>query len=533
MLADSTNTQANGEVLWRFGSFVLWESQRRLERRGQSIRLGSRSFDLLLQLLKRAGEVISNEEFLAAVWSGVVVEEASVRVHMSNLRKALGTPDPIDDCREWIANVPLRGYRFVGRVACEAVQAGVMPATQRTAPQACEFARIPARLSRLIGRNAEVGRVIEALASRRLVTVVGSGGIGKTSVAIDVAMRQQASAPGLVGFVDLAPLHSADPVICAIACALGTAPDAPEPLQAIVQRLAGREVLLLVDSCEHVIEPLSRVLIQLLAALPSLRILATSREALRIEGEHVLRLTPLALPEGEPASLEEAMCSPAVELLVERAWAAGATAFEDCHRAMLARICRRMDGIPLAIELVAARLGAQAIADLVHRMDDPMRLYWTGTRAAIPRHRSLAAALDWSVALLNETELKLFRRLSVYSSRFDVDSALVLTADDMDPERATDALISLATKSLVVFDPEHAGKPYRLLDTTRNYAQLLLAQSKENHAMPSRHPGPPSPSPPLLAARVRLPESASGPKISFWPQWSWMDLSPHSLVLAP
>lgn len=508
MLVDSMSTQANAEVLWRFGGFVLWESQRRLERHGQAIRLGPRSFDLLLLLVKRAGEILSNEDLLASVWQGVVVGEASVRVHMSNLRKALGAPAPGDGCREWIANIPLRGYRFVGRVDCEAVRSAARPTATSSALKGGEFAKVPARLSRLVGRDAEVERMLDAVASRRLVTVVGPGGIGKTSVAIAVTERHRARSAGLIGFVDLAPVSSPAQVLEAMAAALGTPGSAPDVLQAIAERLVGSEVLLLVDNCEHVIESLALSIIQLLATLPSLRILATSREALRIEGEHVLRLSPLALPGSDPSSLEEAMRSPAVELLVERALAAGAKAFDHSHCDMLVRICRQMDGIPLAIELVAARLGVQAIEDIVHRMDDPRRLRWTGIRAAIPRHRTLAAALNWSIALLDDEELELFRRVSVYPGRFDVDSALVLTASDMDPERAIGALFSLVTKSLVVFDAKHSSKPYRLLTTTRSYARLLLAQGSESHE------GSPAPDLPLIAAMPDASRSTQGENLS-------------------
>lgn len=486
MLADSVSAQAPGEVLWRFGSFVLWEFQRRIERHGKAVRMGSRSFDLLLVLLKRAGEVISNGEFLAAVWSGVVVEEASVRVHMSNLRKALGKPGPEDDCTEWIANVPLRGYRFVGRVHCQPARSTApsdMPPAAMTVATT-EWARLPARLSRLIGRDTEVESVLQALACGRLVSVVGAAGIGKTGVAIQAVEKLEAQAPALVGFVDVASFSSRDPMLAAMAKAFGIPADAVDPLQAITQRLAGHEVLLLVDNCDHVVEPLSNVIIELVAALPSLRVLATSREALRIDGEHVLRLSPLGIPAGHPASLEEALRSPAVELLVERAQACGAAAFDDGHAALLASICRKVDGIPLAIELVAARLGAQPIGDLANRLDDSMRLYWTGNRVAIARHRSLAAALDWSIALLDGTELDFFRRLSVLQGRFDVESALGAARGTLSANEAMNTLISLVCRSLVSFDPDHAQAPYRLLDTTRSYAQLLLLRCEEYEAAP-------------------------------------------------
>lgn len=489
------------EVRWRFGSFVVWEGQRRLERFGQAVRLGSRSFELLLQLVKRVGQVVSKDELLSTVWAGVVVEEASVRVQMSTLRKALGDPEDGDDCTEWISNVPLRGYRFNGTVRRELIDGargpsgasnprgamgdGVPVAPTESPPPA--FAKLPVRLTRLVGRDADVQRVLSALEGSRVVTVVGPGGIGKTRAAIRAAECQQARHATRTVFIDLSPLISQEHVLSTMARSLGAAPDAPDTLQTLHQRLTGRDALLLIDNCEHVAEALVPLVTRLLMALPRLRVLATSREALRMEGEHVLRLSALAVPESEKVTLAEAMCSPAVELLVERAKAAGARAIEESDGALLARIVRQVDGIPLAIELVAARLGVQSLGDLAFRLNDHMRLYSVGNGAIVPRHRTLAAALHWSIALLSNAELQLLRGLSVFRGRFDVDSALRVAAEGMDPEEAFDALISLANKSLLAFDNEDPVAPYRLLDTTRCYAAELMLQTGEGPALRRRH----------------------------------------------
>lgn len=478
--------QEPNDVCWRFGSFVVWEGQRRIERSGQAVRLGSRSFELLLELIKRAGEVLSKEELLSTVWAAVVVEEASVRVHMSTLRKALGKPDDAEGIKEWISNIPLRGYRFNGRVIREPANAAAKSSSIAT-PTAPTFAKLPVRLSKLIGRQADVERIQRALGRARLVTVVGTGGIGKTSVAIraaEVIEREQSTS---VAFVDLSPLASRDHVLSTLARSLSVATDMGDTLNAVIGRLSGQDVLLLIDNCEHVLDRVASLLATLLPALPDLRILATSREALRVEGEHVLRLSPLAVPDAESVSLEQAMHSPAVELLVERAAAAGARVFDESDGALLARITRQTDGIPLAIELVAARLGVQSISDLALRLNDHMRLYSIDKRAALPRHTTLAATLDWSTALLNPAELKLFRRLSVFRGCFDVESALGMTQGDIDPELAFDALISLANKSLVAFDNNDAIAPYRLLITTRSYAAALLAASDERPMLLRRH----------------------------------------------
>ncbi|MNU75495.1 putative HTH-type transcriptional regulator [compost metagenome] len=505
---------ASAEVRWYFGVFVLWEAQRRLERAGEAVRLGPRSFDLLLQLIKRAGEFVSKVDLLAAVWAGVVVEEASVRVHMSTLRKALGEPGGSDECKEWISNIPLRGYRFNGRVRREATGILTRPAAPLPDPG---FTPLPVRLTELVGREADVANVLESLAAHRLVTIAGTGGIGKTRLAIHVAQNHQHRHGTEIAFIDLSSLISQDHVLGTLARAVGVPADLPNIVEAITQRLAVRAVLLLIDNCEHVVDSLAPPIDGLLSVLPGLRILATSREALRVAGEYVFRLPALAIPDVEQISLSQALHWPSVELLVERAKAAGAGAFDESHGPLLAQITRQVDGIPLAIELVAARLGVQPVADLARRLDDHMRLY-AFSRAALARHRTLAAALDWSIALLSDTELRLFRWLSVFRGRFDVESALGVSAGGMDTEVAFDALISLVNKSLVFFDSSDAVAPYRLLDTTRSYAAALLAQSDERPALLRRH-----------AMLMRDLMKAAAAELSDLTEEAWADRYAHRL----
>lgn len=514
MKLEESPDQASAEVRWYFGVFVLWEAQRRLERAGEAVRLGPRSFDLLLQLIKRAGEFVSKVDLLAAVWAGVVVEEASVRVHMSTLRKALGEPGGSDECKEWISNVPLRGYRFNGRVRREAT--GIL--TRFAAPPPDPgFTPLPVRLTELVGREADVASVLESLATHRLVTIAGPGGIGKTRLAIHAAQNHQHRHGTEIAFIDLSSLISQDHVLGTLARAVGVPADLPNIVEAITQRLAGRAVLLLIDSCEHVVDSLAPPIDGLLSVLPGLRILATSREALRVAGEYVFRLPALAIPDVEQISLSQALHWSSVELLVERAKAAGAGAFDESHGPLLAQITRQVDGIPLAIELVAARLGVQPVADLARRLDDHMRLY-AFSRAALARHRTLAAALDWSIALLSDTELRLFRWLSVFRGRFDVESALGVSAGGMDTEVAFDALISLVNKSLVFFDSSDAVAPYRLLDTTRSYAAALLAQSDERPALLRRH-----------AMLMRDLMKAAAAELSDLTEEAWADRYAHRL----
>lgn len=473
--------QASEDVRWCFGGFTVWETQRRIEHRDRALQLGARSFDLLLQLLKRAGELVSKDELLASVWTGVVVEEASVRVHMSLLRKALGAPAEGDGCREWIATIPQRGYRFNGRVVCtssdDSLIAGTSPATTFTKP--------PVPLTELVGREDDITLLLDSVDKNRLVTLVGPGGIGKTSAATSAVGRHQQSLAAEVAFVDFAPLISADHVVGAMARSLGIAADLPDPIEAIAQRLRNVDVLLLIDNCEHVLDALAGPISRLLAALPRLRILATSREPLRIPGEHVLRLLPLAVPETTNITTDEALRWSSVRLLVDRARDAGGGVFNPSDGPLLAQLAQQLDGMPLAIELVAAQLGVQSVGDLARRLNE--RLLLLGSRTGFDRHKSLAAALDWSIALLGDEELRTFRRLSLFRGRFDVESAIAVAASDMDPDTAFDALISLANKSLVSFDSHDTSAPYRLLDTTRAYAAELVTDSNERPQMLRRH----------------------------------------------
>lgn len=481
--ATPTLPQTKGEVRWRFGPFLVWEGQRRIERSGEAVRLGPRSFDLLLELIRHAGDFVSNAELLSTVWAGLVVEEASVRVHVSLIRKSLGEPGDRDECREWISNVPLRGYRFNGRVRREL--AGDTPLAPRHARSA--LASPPSRQGVLLGRASEIDEMVESISRHRLVTVVGPGGIGKTSAAICAAERYRREADVQVGFVDLAPLISPDHVLGTLSRAVGVAADLPDTVDAIVAFLAGQRVLLLVDNCEHVVEVLAETIGTLLSALPDLRVLATSRETLRVLGECVYRLPALPVPESEQTPLANALQTPSVELLVTRAQSAGAAAFRDEDGPFLTRICKQLEGMPLAIELAAARLRTQTPKDLVARLEDHMRLLAIDNRGVVARHKSLGAVLDWSYALLADHEASLLLRLSVFRGRFGMDSAVATADGESDPEADFDALVSLVDKSLVMFEGSEAVAPYRLLDATRAYAASRLEERGDRDLHLQRH----------------------------------------------
>lgn len=288
--------QAEG---WRFGPFVLWESPRRLERSGAPVRLGTRSIELLLELIKGRNEHLTKEQLLERVWAGADVDEVSVRVHMSTLRKALGPPGDHEGCHEWISTAPMRGYRFIGKVErATSPWPGGPSLSGRSAEHPDHVpcfrpSRLPSPISRLIGRETEIRQLHERLLQRRLVTVAGPGGIGKTCVAVHVARLVQQETGSEVTFVDLAPLVSADHLLSAVAQAVGLPGDGSNSSIAIARGLSGRSLLLLVDNCEHVVTAVARLVEELLVLLPELKVLATSRERLRVQGEHVVRLPPV------------------------------------------------------------------------------------------------------------------------------------------------------------------------------------------------------------------------------------------------
>jgi predicted ATPase/DNA-binding XRE family transcriptional regulator len=276
---------------------------------------------------------------------------------------------------------------------------------------------LPLRLTSFIGREREIAEVREILRAGRLVTIIGPGGIGKTSLAREVARAVEAQLPGGVMLVELAGLAEGDLVPQAIAAALGVREQPGEALLTTLGvALRPTQRLLLLDNCEHLVEACARIAEALLGACPRLQLLVTSREPLRVGAEVIWRVPALTLPGSDPQPLAELAKSEAVRLFVERARAVRpGFALAEGNRAAAAEICRRLDGIPLAIELAAARVAALPVEQIARRLDDRFRLLTTGSRTAMPRHQTLRALIDWSNDLLSEKEQILFRRLVYYS----------------------------------------------------------------------------------------------------------------------
>ena len=487
-------TEASEPVL-AFNSFRFFPARRMLYEDDRPLRLGSRAIDILHVLLERAGETVTKDQLIARAWPNTVVEEGNLRVHVAALRKMLG--------ERHIENVVGRGYCFItpvvrgeagpdGTHAMPIGQAAQPPAEQsKTAQDKTVYLPqsdgLPPCATRIFGREQTVAALRQQLSERRFVTIVGTGGMGKTTAALAAAERMQTHWRQGTVFVDLAPLTRAEQVPQALAAALVMERPAAMDTAAIVAALHSHHLLLILDSCEHVLEAVSLLAEQILHGAPGVRLLATSREPLRAEGEWVHRLPALELPPepqpGQPPlTMAQAMAYPSVQLFAERVQASAAgLALGDQEAPQIADICRRLDGIPLAIELAAARVELLGIRGLVARLDDCCYLLKGGRRTAKVRHRTLEATLDWSYALLGESERNLLHRLSVFRRRFSLEEALTIGADNREGlEDAMDALSSLVSKSMLATVADTGAARYRMLETTRSYAAAKLAESGEH-----------------------------------------------------
>lgn len=458
-----------------FGPFRLIVAERLLLKEGASVAIGGRALDVLIALVERAGDVVSRRELIERVWPNIAVEEGNLRVHVANLRKALG--DGRDGAR-YVTNVPGRGYCFVApvrRAAISESEPAARPVDNPARPQT-----LPAALARMVGRDNTVADLRDRLISRRFVSIVGPGGMGKTTVAVSVGHHLLQDFGGAVRFFDLGPLNDALLVPSAVASTLGLLVQATDPMPGLIAYLRDKRMLLILDSCEHVIGSAAALAERIFADAPHVHILATTREALRVEGEFVHHLSPLDIsPDDASLTAEQVLAFPAGQLFVERL-VAGGHPFElsDIDAPIVADICRRLDGIPLAIELAAGCVNSLGLRETAELLDSRFRLLWHGRRTAQARHQTLSAALDWSYDLLSECEQVVLRRLSVFVGFFTLDAAqAVAMGDDMSAAQVVEAVAGLVAKSLVSVIVVDGTTRYRLLDTTRAYALAKLVDS--------------------------------------------------------
>ena len=452
------------ELTFCFGPFRLVPRRQLLLLDGRPVKLGGRAFELLQLLVQRRGELVSKKELMAAAWPGTFLHDSNLKVNMWSLRRSLGDTqiEPV-----YIATVARRGYKFIadvqisiGEVEDDLALADPLPLSN------------PPLLRGIVGREAEIVEIADLLADNRHVTLAGAGGIGKTTVAVAVA---QAFAPRCrdgVCFVDLATIS--DPTLfgAALVTALGIRGNTDNGLAAALDYLRPRQMLLILDNCEHVLPAATIFAGKFMAGTSPCRLLATSREPVGTATEHIVRLGSLTSPKsGLARTVDQAVKFPAVQLFIRRAaeWSDYQCVDDDCEA--VASICHSLDGLPLAIELAAAQIGRFNPRELVALLDQKLGFRAPSADGAPPRHETLMATIDWSFRLLSQKEARLFALLSVFSDAFEVEDAVfVAEAAGLMPVDVVTGLGSLVAKSLLSAEARGASLRYRLLDSTRRYA---------------------------------------------------------------
>jgi len=460
-----------------FGHFAVKPAERQLLIGGQPAPLGSRAFDLLVALIEHRDRVVTKNELLDLVWPGLVVEEGNLAVQVSSLRKLLGAGS--------IATIPGRGYRFTAPPA----DTGVAVAAKAKTPPGLRT-NLPPTLQPLIGRDDDLAALGALLADHRLVTITGAGGMGKTRLAERVLHERRDAFEHGGAWVELAALTDSALLPGTVAGAMGLQTGGGDPLQGLVSSLAPLQMLVAIDNAEHLVAEVAHLVQALLDGAPRLRVVVTSQAPLRLALERVYRLSGLAVPDADD-ELADALSYGAVSLFVQRALAVDRRFVADARTLpAIRRICARLDGVALALELAAARVPMLGVAGLAASLDERLQLLTQGRRDAPQRQSTLRAALEWSHALLSPTEAIVFRRLAVFAGSFSLDAARRVAADPegggLNEWQVVEGLGVLVDRSLVAADPGELPR-YRLLESARALALERLAASGEHDVLRERH----------------------------------------------
>jgi len=468
----------------RFGRFELRNNERQLLQDDRPVALGARAFDLLVALIERRDRLVGKAELLDVVWPGLVVEEANLPVQVSGLRKLIGA--------QAIATVPGRGYRFVAALEADAGASSVAEAAAaEKAPRATSRdvrPALPSLPATLIGRENDTDALVDVLRHQRMVTLVGTGGIGKTALALAAANVLEGAYPDGTCWVDLTAITSPALVVTAVAQAL-TLPTGRgnAQLAGLVAGLQSAKILVVLDNAEHVADAVGQLASALLRGTRGVHLLVTSQRPSKTEGERVFRVGPLEVPaDGTPA--QRALTIGSVALFMDQCQAAGWRFELDSGNVdRVIRLCRQLDGLPLALKLAAARLPLLGLDGFESRLDDRFRLLVGDSPSAPSRQKTLMATMEWSHALLSASEQIVFRKLAVCVGGFSLDLAIAISRDDaIDEWAVVDCLEGLVDRSLVVADGGDRPR-YRLLESTRLYALKQLEGAGELAAMQLRH----------------------------------------------
>jgi predicted ATPase/DNA-binding winged helix-turn-helix (wHTH) protein len=460
-----------------FGPFLFTPDRQLLLENDKPIRIGSRALELLAVLLERPGELFTKDELISRVWPDTEVEESNLKVNVAALRKVFGEGRAGN---RFIATTSGRGYRFVFPV--RVLPAGMPAGSGRASGKNGHV------VARVIGRADAADSLKGLLSRKRLVTIVGPGGIGKTTVARMMVEVSPVKMSDGVWLVDLAPTSEGRFVPNAVAASLGLFTTTDDVLAAVVAYLRDKQSLIILDNCEHLISDAANCAERIVHNAPNVGILATSREPLRVRGEQIFHLMPLECPPvGTAPEASEAKRFSAVELFEERASAVSDYKLTDTDTADVCDICRKLDGIPLAIELVASRADAFSVRELSTILFSQVQVLNRGRRGP-KRHQDLNAMVDWSYRLLSANEQVLLRRLGVFAGQFSLEAACTIAADGGNTTPSlVEGIASLVTKSLVSTETTGERVRYRLLETTRLYACRKLEQSDEWSVTARRH----------------------------------------------
>jgi predicted ATPase/DNA-binding winged helix-turn-helix (wHTH) protein len=463
------------ECGFEFGPFRLLPARQLLLNGEEPVRIGNRAMEILIALVERPGDLLTKRELMTRAWPKAVVEESNLKVQIAALRRALGEGR---DNERYLATAAGRGYRFVAPVT----RSVPSPCLQKGATQSATENNLPASIVRPIGRLNIIRTLLERLQLVRMLTVTGPGGIGKTNLALAIGQALSGQCQHNIWFIDLSTLSDSRLVPNAVASVVGVAADTYDVTSSLINYFRGKRQLVILDSCEHVIDAAAILAERILAGGPDMLVLATSREPLLAAGEYVYRLNPLPSPLADGClTVREALQYPTVELFMERAAATqDGMCLSDDDVSAIGEICWRLEGVPLAIELAAARIGAFGPRELLGLLEDEFETPGPGRRTAPERHRSIVATLDWSYQLLSSVEKIILRRLSVFAGSFVLGSAgAIVSGGSIDLHQVIDGIASLYAKSLVSADLSGPITRYWLLDSTRDYARRKLAEADE------------------------------------------------------
>jgi predicted ATPase/DNA-binding winged helix-turn-helix (wHTH) protein len=473
------------ESAFEFEQFRLFPSQQVLMDGANVCRLGTRAIEILICLLERAGEMVSKQELLERAWPGTFVHEANLRVNVAGIRKALGDGHA---GRRFIVNLTGQGYSFlapVRRVKAE------LPQLQSPSERPNKH-NLPTLISRPLGRDADIDAIALQVPMRRCVTIAGAGGIGKTTVATAVGERLLQVYDDGVWFLDLSAIADGQLILPSVAQVLGISLPTSRALPGLIEFLQDKQLLLLFDNCEHVIDDAAKLAQEILLGTRQVSVLATSRETLRVSGEWVHWLAPMAIPPAlTTLTAAEALKFSAVRFFVDCA-AANLDDFtlQDADVPLAVAICHGLDGLPLAMELAAARIDIFGLQGLAKMIEEPFLLLAEGRRGAYPRQQSLLRMLEWSYRLLSLVERTILRRLSAFRGEFSLQGALEIAGGDgIEPEQVYSGILTLSAKSLITSNIS-GGTPYhhhRLLHVTRTLLSHKLQETTENSTVLRRH----------------------------------------------